>query len=114
MLALVCSFGIHKSFSTASALVFELPLVYSHVKHQTVPSHQGLPTLLTVELLHSLVGPLVIVPGEVVSEVYLAIVHPAFVRLFSGVSSHVVCIEHFQLEHRSTLVADKCLDVVLL
>ena len=114
VLALVCSFGIHKSFSTASALVFELPLVYSHVKHQTVPSHQGLPTLLTVELLHSLVGPLVIVPGEVVSEVYLAIVHPAFVRLFSGVSSHVVCIEHFQLKHCSTLVADKCLDFVLL
>ena len=114
MLALVCSLRVHKSFSTASTLVFKLPLVYSHVKHQAVPSHQSLSTLLTVELLHSLVGPLVIVAGEVMSEIYLAIVHPALVRLFSSVSSHVVCVKHLQLEHRSTLVAHKCLDVVLL
>ena len=88
--------------------------MYSHVKHQAVSPHQSFSTLLTVELFHPLMGPLVIVPCEVMPEIYLAIIHPAFVGLFSSVSSHVVCIEHFQLEHCSTLVADKCLDVMLL
>ena len=114
MLALICPFRIHKSFPTPSTFVFKLPLVNLHVKHQTVSPHQSLSTLVTLELRHPLVGPLVVVPGEVMSEVFLAIVHPAFVGLFSSVASHVVCKEHFKLEHRSTLVAHICPDVMLL
>ena len=55
-----------------------------------------------------------IFPDLIVSEPLAAIFLPALVRLLSCVASHVVGVEHLQLENCSTEVANKSLYVMLL